>query len=66
MVVTQTEVELWIRSVPNRAPLRVTQRVKGGSFASNVGVVAKPLGYTVVAPQNLYATLLAAHTAAIS
>ena len=66
VVVTQTEVELWIRSVPNRAPLRVTQRVKGGSFASNVGVAAKPLGYTVVAPQNLYVTLLAAHTAAIS
>ena len=66
VVVTQTDVELWIRSVPNRAPLRVTQRVKGGSFTSNAGVVGKPLGYIVVAPQNLYATLLAAHTAAIS
>lgn len=66
VVVTQTEVELWIRSVPNRVPLRLTQRTPGGSFASSAGVVPKPLGYAVVVPQNLYATLLAAHTGVVS
>lgn len=66
VIVTQTDVELWIRSVPNRSPLRITQRAPGGSFAGTAPVTAKPLGYTALVPQNLYATLLTAHTGLVS
>lgn len=64
-VVTATEVQLWIRSVPNRNPMRVTHRTGSGVVVKTVPVTVMPVGFTAITPQNLHAVLLAAHTALV-